>query len=201
MRMKREHFITGLFIFATMQWTIPANGDPMPQERAAPPTRDEIVKHLIQFEASVKTCSAEFDFISLPTGETQIAVIRHVIETQFRDVPPDTATGRTTKEEEYKHYILTPRCCEPSILLRPSISRRTTNAVGAICIGQTGPSQPLIITAFDGKFVQTLYQNAERTKDSCSLSKRAYCVFPPNLGVPVLRPPLVKGDSRCDGLH
>ena len=136
--------------------------------------RDEIVKHLIQFEASVKTCSAEFDFISLPTGETQIAVIRHVIETQFRDVPPDPRWGRTTKEEEYKHYILTPDVVNlrsySGHLFRDGPQMRLER----FALDKPGQGEPLIITAFDGKFVQTLYQNAEAHKGFVQSIERAH---------------------------
>src|SRR5436190_17760843 len=78
------------------------------EEPAAIPTRADIVKQLAQFERGVKSCSAEFDLVCLPTSPSQILVIQQVIESQFLEVPPDPRWGRTTKQEEYKHYITSP---------------------------------------------------------------------------------------------
>src|SRR5690349_17053107 len=77
-------------------------------EPAGIPTRAEIAKQLAQFETGVKSCSAEFDLVCLPTSPSQILVIQQVIESQFLEVPPDPRWGRTTKQEEYKHYVMTP---------------------------------------------------------------------------------------------
>jgi hypothetical protein len=133
-------------------------------EPAAPTTRADIVKQLAQFENGVKTCSADFDFVCLPTTSAQISVIQQVIETQFLEVPPDPRWGRTTKQEEYKRYITTPEGANQRSysgrLFRDGLQMRLER----FALDKLDKGDPQRITAFDGKFVQTLYHDAEAHK-------------------------------------
>jgi hypothetical protein len=134
------------------------------EEPAAIPTRADIVKQLAQFERGVKSCSAEFDLVCLPTSPSQILVIQQVIESQFLEVPPDPRWGRTTKQEEYKHYITSPEMANQRShsgrLFRNNLQMRLERYP----LDKPGMGDPQRVTAFDGKFVQTLYRDADKPK-------------------------------------
>jgi hypothetical protein len=159
-----------LWLTAVVAISSPVDAD----EPAALPTRADIIKHLAEFESPVKSCSAEFDLLSLPTSETQIVVIKHVIDKQFRDVPPDPRWGRTTKEEEYKHYVYTPETMNQNSysgrLFRDGLQMRLER----FALDKLGTGDPQRITAFDGKFVQTLHRDAETNKGFVQAADKAH---------------------------
>jgi hypothetical protein len=101
-------------------------------------------------------------------------LIQHVIETQFLELPPDPRWGYTSKSEVYKRYIYSPETMASRSysgrLHRDGLQMRLTR----FPLDKIGARDPQRITAFNGQFVWTWYNEANAQKGFVQSTERAH---------------------------